>query len=49
VRDGRLIVYDGASHASAMTSKRLGDDVATFLLPSNELAAEVRPAAPAGV
>jgi pimeloyl-ACP methyl ester carboxylesterase len=31
VRDGRLIVYPGASHASAMTDKRLGDDVATFL------------------
>jgi pimeloyl-ACP methyl ester carboxylesterase len=32
VRDGRLIVYSGASHASTMTDKRLGDDVASFLL-----------------
>lgn len=31
VRDGRLIVYPGASHAATMTSKRLADDVATFL------------------
>jgi pimeloyl-ACP methyl ester carboxylesterase len=32
VRDGRLLVYEKASHASAMTDKRLGDDVAGFLL-----------------
>lgn len=31
VRDGRLILYPGASHASTMTSKRLADDVASFL------------------
>ena len=31
VRDGRLVVYAGASHASAMTDKRSGDDVASFL------------------
>lgn len=33
VRNGRLITYSGASHASTMTDKRLGDDVADFLLP----------------
>jgi pimeloyl-ACP methyl ester carboxylesterase len=32
VRDGRIIVYPGASHASTLTRKRLGDDVADFLL-----------------
>ncbi len=31
VRDGRLIVYPGASHASTMTHKRLADDVTEFL------------------
>jgi hypothetical protein len=31
VGDGRLLLYPGASHASTMTSKRLGDDVAEFL------------------
>jgi pimeloyl-ACP methyl ester carboxylesterase len=31
VRDGRLVVYEGASHASSLTDKRLGDDVAGFL------------------
>ena len=31
VRNGRLLLYPGASHASTMTSKRLGDDVAEFL------------------
>lgn len=38
VGDGRLIVYPGASHASAMTDKRLGDDVAAFLLTPDEVA-----------
>ncbi len=32
VRDGRLILYEGAGHASSLTDKRLGDDVAAFLL-----------------
>ena len=32
VRDGRLVVYPDASHASTMTHKRLGGDVADFLL-----------------
>jgi pimeloyl-ACP methyl ester carboxylesterase len=32
VRDGRLIVYPGASHASTFTNKHLADDVASFLL-----------------
>ena len=32
VRDGRLIVYAGASHASTLTHNRLSDDVAEFLL-----------------
>jgi pimeloyl-ACP methyl ester carboxylesterase len=31
VRNGRLILYPGASHASTMTHKRLAEDVATFL------------------
>jgi pimeloyl-ACP methyl ester carboxylesterase len=31
VRDGRLITYEGGSHASAFTDKRLGPDVAAFL------------------
>ena len=31
VRDGRLILYDGKSHASAFTDKRLGPDVVQFL------------------
>jgi pimeloyl-ACP methyl ester carboxylesterase len=39
VRDGRLITYTGASHASTMTDKRLGDDVAGFLLPGVAIAA----------
>jgi pimeloyl-ACP methyl ester carboxylesterase len=39
VRDGRLITYTGASHASTMTDKRLGDDVAGFLLPDVATAA----------
>ena len=32
VRDGRLLVYERASHASAMTDNRLGSDVSGFLL-----------------
>ena len=36
VRDGRLVVYEGASHASTMTDKRLADDVAGFLTPRSE-------------
>lgn len=31
VRDGRLILNTGASHASTMTHKRLAEDIATFL------------------
>ncbi len=31
VREGRLVVYPGASHASTMTAKRLGSDVHEFL------------------
>lgn len=31
VRDGRLVAYEGASHASTMTDKRLADDVSAFL------------------
>ena len=38
IRGGRLIVYPGASHASAMTNKRLGDDVAAFMLAPEEVA-----------
>lgn len=32
VLDGRLIVYKGASHASTITDKRLGEDASAFLL-----------------
>jgi pimeloyl-ACP methyl ester carboxylesterase len=42
VRDGRIVVYDGASHASTMTDKRLADDVADFLAAP----ADTDPAAP---
>jgi pimeloyl-ACP methyl ester carboxylesterase len=31
VREGRLILYPGASHASAMTDKRLAGDIVEFL------------------
>ena len=31
VRDGRLILYEGKSHASVFTDKRLGPDVVRFL------------------
>jgi len=37
VRDGRLVVYEGASHASTMTDKRLGEDVAAFLTAPSEM------------
>jgi pimeloyl-ACP methyl ester carboxylesterase len=45
VRDGRLTVYEGASHASTITNKRLGDDVVAFLrtepIPRQESAGDV--------
>jgi pimeloyl-ACP methyl ester carboxylesterase len=45
VRDGRLIVYEGASHASTITNKCLGNDVAAFLrtepIPQEESAGDV--------
>jgi pimeloyl-ACP methyl ester carboxylesterase len=43
VRDGRLISYDGASHAAVFTDRRLGPDVADFLL-APDAAAAGRPA-----
>lgn len=49
VRDGRLITYPGASHASVFTDKRLGPDVAAFLLapatPPGELLGAAEPGA----
>jgi pimeloyl-ACP methyl ester carboxylesterase len=45
VRDGRLILYPGASHGTTFTAKRLGSDVAAFL---GEPAPERPVAAPAG-
>jgi pimeloyl-ACP methyl ester carboxylesterase len=44
VRDGRLILYSGASHGTTFTDKRLGNDVAAFL---GEPAPERPVAAPA--
>jgi pimeloyl-ACP methyl ester carboxylesterase len=38
VRDGRLVVYPGASHATTITDKRVADDVALFLSADVEAA-----------
>jgi pimeloyl-ACP methyl ester carboxylesterase len=36
VRDGRLITYPKATHGTTFTNKRLGEDVAEFLLAGDE-------------
>lgn len=49
VPDGRLIVHERASHASSMTDKRLGNDVAAFLLGPDVVTGVASPRAAASV